>query len=117
MEMCAIAAVAFWIAALVASPGKPRLGDEMQEFVYRRLLGRQHLLVLLASAVTALMVVALILSLPVRVHAEMELARLACQPTAEGYTKHCHPYEDARWQIAPVATAQCDAVDRRYPPC
>lgn len=53
MEFCVTAAVTLWAAALAAAPRRPRVGNEVQELVYRRLLGRQHLLVLCASAVTA----------------------------------------------------------------
>lgn len=41
-----------WLCALVAIPRKPLPGDEMQELVYRRLVGRHQLLVALAVLVT-----------------------------------------------------------------
>lgn len=51
-----------WLCALVAIPRTPQLGEEVQELVYRRLVGRHQLL--LACAVLASLVVALVLALP-----------------------------------------------------
>jgi hypothetical protein len=53
-----------WFCTLVAAPRRPRLGNEVEELVYARLLGRQHRLVLLALLVTAVTALAFILSLP-----------------------------------------------------
>jgi len=59
--MLAFAAIPMtcWLCALLAIPQPPRANDEMQEFVYRRLVGRQHLLI--ACAIVATLLVALIL--------------------------------------------------------
>ncbi len=43
-----------WLCALIATPGKPRIGDEVQELVYLHLVGRQQRLALLACACTML---------------------------------------------------------------
>ncbi len=56
--------VSVWAAALVAMPRRPLPNNEVQELVYCRLLGRQHRVILLACIVTALGLLALVLSLP-----------------------------------------------------
>lgn len=43
-----------WLCALIATPARPRTGDEVQELVYRHLVGRQQRLALLACACTVL---------------------------------------------------------------
>ena len=56
--------LACWWCALLAVPGRPRLGNEVEELVYVRLLGRQQRLVLLACVVTALTFMTVVLMLP-----------------------------------------------------
>ncbi|MHB8644964.1 MAG: hypothetical protein ACYDAR_04145 [Thermomicrobiales bacterium] len=55
--MFAYVAIPFtcWVCALIATPRKARLGNEVEELVYTRLLGRQHRLVLVALIATAVM--------------------------------------------------------------
>ncbi|MDQ6834358.1 MAG: hypothetical protein M3008_13260 [Chloroflexota bacterium] len=53
MLMMATVAATCWLCALIATPRRPLLNNEVQELVYTRLLGRQHLLMLLALAATA----------------------------------------------------------------
>jgi hypothetical protein len=53
-----------WLAALIAMPRKPRLGNEIEELVYARLLGRQEHLRLLAIVVTGVAFFGLVLALP-----------------------------------------------------
>src|SRR5436305_781925 len=43
--------VTCWLCTLIATPRRPRLGDEVAELVYSRLLGRQQLLRLFAIVV------------------------------------------------------------------
>jgi len=43
-----------WLCALLAIPRRPLPGNEVAELTYRRLVGRHHLLVALAIAVTLL---------------------------------------------------------------
>jgi hypothetical protein len=50
--------VACWLCALLAIPQRPCVHDEIQEFVYRRLVARQQLLV--GCATVATIVVALV---------------------------------------------------------
>ena len=54
-----------WLAALLATPRRPRLGNEVEELVYARLLGRQECLRLLAIVATAVAFFVFVLALPV----------------------------------------------------
>jgi hypothetical protein len=63
------ATLACWFCTLVASPHKPRIGNETAELVYRRLLGRQQRLAFVAFAATAALFLTVVLSLPQRVDA------------------------------------------------
>lgn len=58
-----------WACALVALPRKPRLGNEVEELIYTRLLGRQRRIVLLALGVTAALFLAAVVALPQQVSA------------------------------------------------
>lgn len=60
--MVTLAAVALtcWVCSLIALPRKPLPNNEVQELVYTRLLGRQHVLMLLALIVTAGALLALV---------------------------------------------------------
>jgi hypothetical protein len=53
-----------WLCALIAIPRKPRFGNEVEELVYVRLLGRQHRVILLALIVTVVAFVAMVMALP-----------------------------------------------------
>lgn len=66
-----------WACTLVASPGKPRVGNEAAELVYRRLLGRQQRLALLAFVATAALFLTVVLSLPQRVNATPDPAEIS----------------------------------------
>jgi hypothetical protein len=52
MHLLALISLTCWLCALIATPRKPLPGDEVQELVYRRLVGRHHMLVALAAAAT-----------------------------------------------------------------
>jgi hypothetical protein len=56
-----------WMCALVAIPRRPRRGNEVEEFVYARLLGRSQRVALLALVVTAVAFFTFVLALPDRV--------------------------------------------------
>lgn len=130
MEICVAVAVTLWVAALVASPRRPLMGNEVQELVYVRLLGRQQLLVFVATAATAALALALVLSLPARVHADLARGRTRCE-TLTSTRKPCYVYENGRWEIAlstpaPSATGiagprldhgVCDPVEQLVPTC
>jgi hypothetical protein len=53
-----------WVCAFIATPRKPRVGNEVAELVYARLLSRQHRVVLLALIVTMVTFVAQVLEVP-----------------------------------------------------
>ncbi len=53
-----------WLAALIATPRRPRPGNEVEELVYARLLGRQEQLRLLAIVATGVAFFAFVLALP-----------------------------------------------------
>jgi hypothetical protein len=55
-----------WVCAWLARPRKPRYGDEVQELVYGRLLGRHQRLTLLALILTAGMLLGFVITLPQR---------------------------------------------------
>ena len=96
--MVTLAAVALtcWLCSLIALPRKPLPNNEVQELVYARLLGRQHLLMLLALVVTAGAVLMLVaVARPGRTDATFQTLRhpdVACVQTT--------------YDAAPCATAQ-----------
>lgn len=53
-----------WICALLAIPRRARFGNEIEELVYSRLLGRQHRIALLALLATAVAFVAFVIAIP-----------------------------------------------------
>ncbi len=53
-----------WLCALLALPRRPLPGNEVQELVYARLLGRQQRLVLLALVVSVVVAFAVVVHLP-----------------------------------------------------
>lgn len=63
LELAAAAATC-WLCTLIAIPRRPRWGNEVEELVYARLLGRQQRLVLVAVIATSLVLGALLFSLP-----------------------------------------------------
>ncbi len=70
-----------WLAVFVARPRTPLPGGEIQERIYARLLGRQQVLIVLATVATAIMVLAHIISLPQDDDADLRAireARTAC---------------------------------------
>jgi hypothetical protein len=92
-----------WLCVLVALPRKPRLGNGVEELVYARLLGRQHLLILLALLVTALLPLTLLLLLPSRgdssFAAQRRLSRY-CNAVAVGLPRCYRLQDDGTWQEA-----------------
>jgi hypothetical protein len=73
-----------WACTLIAAPRKPHVGDETAELVYRRLLGRQQHLALLAFLATAALFLTVVLSLPQRVDATPESAPISATPPSKG---------------------------------
>jgi hypothetical protein len=74
MHALIVVTLTCWACTLVASPRKPRVGDEAAELVYSRLLGRQQRLALLAFVATAALFLTVVLSLPQRVNATPDTA-------------------------------------------
>ncbi len=66
-----------WICALLATPRKPRIGNEVEELVYSRLLGRRELLALLAFFVTAITLLVIVTRLPQRLDPDLNTVRQA----------------------------------------
>src|SRR5262249_26043159 len=64
-----------WLCALLALPRKPLPGNQVQELIYSRLLGRQSRLVLLALVLTAGALLAGIATLPARADPDLAVAR------------------------------------------
>jgi hypothetical protein len=77
-----------WLCALLALPRKPRLGTDVEDLVYARLLGRQQRLFLLALFASAVAFITLIAHLPSTVLPDDSLAPQAtqtiCQSSAAG---------------------------------
>jgi hypothetical protein len=90
-----------WVCALLATPRKPRLGNEVEELVYTRLLGRQQRLVLLACVVTIMTLLVLVLALPRRIDPTLDAARhppQMCQHDPYGVAANCYTRQpDGTW--------------------
>lgn len=85
-----------WLAVFIATPRKPRLGNEIEELVYARLLGRQHLLRLFALIVTGAMFLALVVTLPSRVDPTLRSHRV-CADSPSGKSTCYSPQSDGTW--------------------
>src|SRR5436305_1228675 len=66
MATYAAVLVTCWFCALLATPRKPRFGNEVEELVYARLLGHQQRLVLIALVATLAAFVAIVVAMPRR---------------------------------------------------
>lgn len=89
-----------WLCALIAIPRRPRRGNEVEELVYARLLGRHELLRLLAIVATGAAFVALILTLPSHVTRDTgySLASHYYCTQAEADVLRCYTLQpDGRW--------------------
>jgi hypothetical protein len=74
---------ACWLCAVIAVPRKPCVGNEVEELVYARLLGRERQLVLLACVVTVVTLLVLVLSLPRRIDPTLDAVRHPPQVCAD----------------------------------
>jgi hypothetical protein len=87
-----------WLRALIAIPRKPPLGNEVEEMVYARLLGRQQSLVLLALATTALVFFVHIASPPRSVASQQAApAQQICFDGSAGPVTCYTPRSDGAW--------------------
>jgi hypothetical protein len=87
MMTCIAVAFTCWLCALVASPQRPLPGNEVQELVYIRLLGRRERVMLLAMAMTVIAFASIIVTLPQRAGAETDdlvISRSSCMPLLGG---------------------------------
>ncbi len=64
-----------WLCALIVRPQKPLVGNEVQEMVYARLLGRHQRLLILALIVTMIVFLTWVVTLPQRVDPDMNTVR------------------------------------------
>lgn len=83
MTALAVAAMICWVMVLVARPRKPLPGNEVQELVYSRLLGRQQMLMLLALFVTAVVLLLIVVTLPQRLDPDLRTVRQAREACVE----------------------------------
>ena len=72
MMTCIAVALTCWLCALVAAPQRPLPGNEVQELVYIRLLGRRERVMLLALAMTIVAFASIVATLPQRAGAETD---------------------------------------------
>jgi hypothetical protein len=90
-----------WCCVLLATPRKPRVGNEVEELVYARLLGRQQRLVLLACVVTIATFLVLVLALPRSIDPTLDAARhppQVCQHDPYGRAAICYMRQpDGTW--------------------
>jgi hypothetical protein len=93
-----------WLCAWLAKPGKPLRGNEVQELVYGRLLGRQQRLTLFALILTGGMLLCLILTLPQRVDSNLQSVRGA---QAECVAQLGRDETDSGRDVTAAATAHC----------
>ena len=75
MFALAVAAMICWIVVLIARPRTPLPGNEVQELVYSRLLGRQQVLMLFALLVTGMALLVFIVGLPQRMDPDLRAVR------------------------------------------
>ena len=66
-----------WTCAFVARPREPLPGQEIQELVYTRLLGRQQRLPVLAVIATATLLLTFLVGMPERVDRDLAVIRQA----------------------------------------
>lgn len=71
----AIAALICWVVVLAARPRRPLPGNEVQELVYSRLLGRQQMLMLLALLATGVALLVFVVGLPQRMDPDLRAVR------------------------------------------
>jgi hypothetical protein len=83
MGTIATVAITCWLCTFISIPRKPRFGNEVAELVYAHLLGRQLRLALLAGVLSAVLLLAVILSLPQHVATDGHAAPTTGQ-TASG---------------------------------
>ncbi len=127
--MLTIAAVPItcWLCALVAMPRRPLPGNEVQEFVYARILGRQRQLALFALIVTLGAFLVLVLSLPPRIEPALRAARAphricfypplgfpTCYELQQGGTWMHEEMVDGSWFVVETVSSPPDEINPDY---
>jgi hypothetical protein len=128
--MVTLAAVALtcWMCSLIALPRKPLPNNEVQELVYARLLGRQHLLMLLALVATAgALLTLVVLARPSRVNSDFSAARrlnapciqsaydpTACATPQPGTRVVRELQDDGKWAVVATFPAPTTGYVRQY---
>jgi hypothetical protein len=93
-----------WVCALVARPRRPHIGNEVEDFIYARLLGQQQRLTLLALLLTGGMLLCMILTLPRRTDSTLQAVRGA---HAECVARLGKDEDGSARDETGVATVQC----------
>ncbi len=93
-----------WLCAWLARPRKPLRGNEVQELVYGRLLGRQQCLIVLALLLTGGMLLCMIGTLPQRADNTLQAVRGA---HAECVAQMGRDETDSGRDETASATVQC----------
>lgn len=107
-----------WLCALLAVPRTPLPGNDVAELVYRRLLGRQQPLLLLALFSTVIALVSPVATLPTRIDPDLLAlrgARASCTypltggpicPVLEpgGVWVQAQAQADGSWRVLPAGT-------------
>ncbi|MCA1669232.1 MAG: hypothetical protein LC793_17935 [Thermomicrobia bacterium] len=106
MGMYVAMVVTCWLCLAIVTPRKPQWGNEVEELVYTRLLGRQHLLFGITAVMTAALVLALVVTLPKRMTPGMSAP--PSTPTQQIVSDPGTP---------PLLSAYCDATAARSPVC
>ena len=92
-------ALTCWVCTIVAAPRRPLSGNEVEELVYARLLGRQHRLLLLALLVTVVAILAYVVTLPQQINADQQAppARRACTQPSVGFPTCYEQQANGTW--------------------
>src|SRR5262245_62159245 len=80
-------ALTCWVCTLVAAPRRPLPGNEVEELVYARLLGRQQRLLLLTLVITGIALVGTLAAVPQHINPDLHAlrdARGTCTYPASG---------------------------------
>lgn len=97
-------AITSWCCTLIAAPRRPLPGNEVQELIYARLLGRQQRIALAALVMTATVFLALLATVPARLRDETGGAeRLQiCYDTQVRCCTCSPPFVDGAWSVEQV---------------
>jgi hypothetical protein len=92
-------ALTCWVCTLVAAPRRPLPGNEVEELVYARLLGRQQRLLLLALLVTVVAVLAFVVTFPQQINADQQAlpARRVCTQPSVGFPTCYEQQANGMW--------------------